>query len=1144
MNTETIQSADMILSWKMLMSSTDFSGSWANIVNVVPINNLTADFYLSAQSATFPTYSLETPILPYHLWVQHDWTTTATAAWNYTGGLNGYDTWNLGYNINTGMAPGLVGSGPFMFNGGYGQPAGVWLFENYWSMYANPHYFVQYINSTAYRQWTPKFFELYAPRYLSLSAAVAAEGLGQVDTVVAGIGGIPPTFLPTIKTMANTYIYNKPSTSYGYMQLNSFASNAPFNITAFRQALNYATDKAYLASVLDEGYSVLGQPIVPPSDPLWRNASTPSYSYNPTEAMSLIRNISGMSLVGGNWYYHGTAVTADIQTTTSAQTPLGTEGALIIAKEWSSIGVPTTVTQESFTTVVANLITYSYNTISLGITGIEGDVTGDFFDFYNQTVGYGTGFWLGPWSSLDYQGHNYTGAQINSLMNNLTNELNVQTNLQTRLGIAYEIQGIAADESTMINLGYPIDILPFTNTTFVNVTRSSLAYTGFMYWNFMSLHLRSTPIPTAPSTSTQLTVTVSSPKTVLFNTQYDNLSIGVRNQYGQAMPGMNVTVGYNPSGSIINVSSDNGVTNSAGVYTYEFRVFSANSLILTNDYGGEVKFTASAYAPTGSGANIVAGIGSTSISIAPNPVYYTTSAPPILRNGAPAQLFDITVYNALTNAPLAGYSYDVQALSGAVTMGTTSSVGQTLTQTTSVNPIYGIAYAGVEVTNQSDYNLTSITGVTPANGTIVVSLAANASVNFTAMGSTFESWVFLGNYAVGGAVGGEAPYSVIAELTTASNPSGFGLPQPVEIPVTVTDVAPPVDISLSTSSANTTYSGSISLTVTTTNSTTGLPVPNYQVELLSQNALGANRGVLSGAGAIPTQGYNPNEYFGSGYLFGVTVTTNATGVAVATFSPSIYTPQYVNGAFSGFSVSPYVDQYLVPFDEFQLSASSTAGETASTTAATVVNSSAFENNVAPSTVVYAYLGGASTAAGVSTIYAGANATVFVNSTESGIAGPFVSGIPVSVSVSSGNLSTASGTTTGGTFVTTYTPVAVSIVTPVTLIVVYTTVVGGKNVTHTDTQTFFVIPAVPAPTTPPPPVTTTTTPAMTTYIAYGLAVLFAVIALVLGALYIGARKRRGPPTEYTSTTTTSSTSSQASSTPPSGNPGGGGSGGSP
>ena len=203
-----------------------------------------------------------------------------------------------------------------------------------------------------------------------------------------------------------------------------------------------------------------------------------------------------MTNVSGVWNYYGHQVTANIQITSAGPNPLGVEGALIISQEWTSIGVPTTVTQESFTTLIPNLVNYNYNVISLGITGIAGDPTGDYFAFYNYNLGFGTGFYLGPWSSISYGGKTLTGAQVNDTMNNLTVQLNSITNLVQRIQISDEIQGIAAIESTMINLGYGIDILPFTNTTFTNISEIEVPYASYMYWAVLTTHTRSTSLVT------------------------------------------------------------------------------------------------------------------------------------------------------------------------------------------------------------------------------------------------------------------------------------------------------------------------------------------------------------------------------------------------------------------------------------------------------------------------------------------------------------------------------------------------------------------------------------------------------------------------------------------------------------------------
>ena len=1050
MRTEYVQSADVILSWKILQSSLNFLDVYNNVVNVVPTSNLTVQFYLSAQSASFLFYTLETMILPYHIWVHHDFASSITTAWNYTGAANGYDTWNMDYNPSTGTASGLVGSGPFMISNSYGIPQGSWLSGQYFKLFVNPHYFVQYVPYL--QQYTPKFWELYVPQYSSVSAAATAELLGQVDTIELGL---PLTFLPRIAIMPHTYIYNKPSTSYNYIQLNSYASNAPFNLTSVRQALNYATNKAYLASVIYQGYNALGQPIVPVSDVVWHNNNTPQYTYNPAKAMALLNATSGMNYdsTTHQYNYKGKTVTADMQITVAGEDPLGVEGALVIAKEWDSIGIPTTVSQVAFTTLVSNLITYSYNAINLGLSGISGDPTSDFFYFYNTSVGLGSGFYLGPFSNITFSNGTFmSGTQVTNLMNSLTNELNTITNFTMRLSIAYEIQSIAAQESTIINLGYPVDILPFTNTTFTGITKDALPYSSFMYWNFLSLHERTASNITKPPSfvPVKLGVGVVTPKTIYTNGQTGNATIQVRNQYGQPVPGIAVLVGYSPQGALINTTSDKGVTNSLGQYTWEFHVLSTQPLTYTADYLSQLNISAAAYSPTNS--TVQPGLGSTFIDVAPQPVAYATSTMPVLVAGQPMKQFNITVTDATTGSPIGGYAYTVQALSGAVIMENTTS-SQSVAQTTSYNPNFIFGFQNVTDGNVADYNLTSISGVTNSSGVISVLLGVNSSINFTAMGSPFESYVFLGNYSAGGPVVGVGPYVSIGELTSASNPNGFGVQQPVELPIEVAQTAPSVSISLSASSSTTASNGSVTVTAKVTNATTGSPIAGYSLTLMSQNALGANRGYFTSASGTQVQAYNPNSFFGSSFLPGISLVTNSSGIAVANFSAGLYESVYNStGVFTNFKAQKFTDNYLIPFDEFQLSALGSGGEVATTT----VTSAQFYNSVAPFPVAYAYFQDSVIYNGLTSLKGNATYNVFVNTTLNTPNGPSTSGIPVRIAVSVGSVNSTNGTTAAnGSVVFTYAAPNVSVITPVLV----TVKAGGVN-PSTTTETIYLLPIYP------------------------------------------------------------------------------------
>jgi ABC-type transport system substrate-binding protein len=1107
MQTYYVQSADFILSWKILQSSYDYSGSFSNVVNAVPVNNTTVDFYLSNQSATFLTYTLETPILPYHIWVAHDYS-SSPGVWNYTPTLpaaNSYNAWNVGYNAATGTATGLIGSGPFMFANNYGLPQGKWIFDQYWKLYVNPHYFVQYTSSL--RQWTPKFYELYVPLYLSLSAAVTALTLNQVYQIE---GGVTPTFLPTLATSPNTYVFHKPTTGYGYIQLNSFNQSdanmttslygftpaqvaPPLNITSVRQALNYAVNKVYLNSVVDEGYGIPGTSVVPDSDSVWQNHSLPSYSYDPAKAMALLNNTPGMTRVNGEYYYQGKQFTMDIQITSAASNPLGVEGALLIEQWWDQIGVKTTVTQEAFSTLVDNLITYGYQAIELGISGIVGDPTGDYVAFYTP-LGYGTGFYLGPFSNITYNGVQMNGTAVDNLMTKLYNELNTNTNLTKRIQISDEIQGIAAIESTMINVGYGIDLFPIVTSQFTNVTNDTLSQTGFEYWNFMTVHLKTAVAPAISTTvPTELSVGVVPSSRIYYNGQYGNITFEVRNQYGAPVSGASLTIGVNPSGALLNITSLSGVTNSQGTYTLEFQVLSNQPLIYTSDYIGEINISAAATMSSTSSGAVIPGLGYTYIDVSPEPVAYKVISLPALSGTSTSyQPLKIMIYNPVNGTPIAGYNYILQVNSGILQLSNSSDPQATLSYMTPGNP-YAESY---EVNN--NYNMTQIVGKTPANGTFTVGVKLASGLNFTALGSSLESYIFLGNYYAGAPMSGEAPYMTLAELTSASNPLGFGTQQPVEIPVQVTSGTPQYTISLTTSQPYiSSPDGSVFVNVTVTNST-GSPVPNFVVDIVSQNALGANRGYFFGPGT-EIQYPNLNSLFGSTTLPAIQVTTNANGTASVMFSSGLYQVEMANGYFMGYAPASFTDQYLVPADMFQISA---VGMNYTAVADAEINSSAMVSNPAPSTVLAAYLNASQTFNGFATIESNTTHTLYVNSTLASAAGPSVSGVPFSVTASYGTLSVPSGSTgAGGSYAITYNAPNVTTMTLVTI----TITSGGSSFT----DSFYVLPLQKITTTTTVTVTKIEKTTTNLDLYYALIVVFAILFIAFAALYGVSRGRNKP-----------------------------------
>ncbi len=961
MRSEYVQAADFILSWEILQSSADYSGSYAGVVNVVPINNLTVEYYLNIPSATFVPYTLETPILPYHIWAPHDYATKGSGIWNETtstslSSSNAYNDWDMGhvgaFGAGNGEYPDLVGTGPFMMNGGYGMPMGKVLTGDYWQVYANPNYFLKNVkgndgfegtNCTDVSQYSPHIYSIKTYIYSGPSPAVAALKDNKIDAIESSLSS---SFVQTAIGISGVHVISKPSTGYAYFKFNSYKADAPYNITAFRQALRYASPLGYVQSSICDGDITSGYSIIPQINQAYYDSAAPSYSYNPTLANSTIAKVPGMVYKGGEWYYNGKQVTATIQSPSSTLIPQIFTGYEEIAKDWSKIGIATTIKSESFATEIGYFDAYgptaaspsaSYNVITLGVSGLLGDPVGDLISDFNYNQSIGTGNYEGPFSSLDITSSTATynalfnvspgvktGKQIDSLMVNLTEFANTNSSVRdTTLAIDF-MQYIEDEESTMMVIGYgPVDHLAINNNTFTGITNIKGNMVEFWYYNEMSVHLRSHPTVVTKATS-HAVVTAMPNSTLFINGQYGKVTFkAVNNVTGKPIAGANVTVGENPSllslvkesnGTlVVNDAGLKGTTNASGVFVYYFKVTSLNTAINVPGYGGSVDISA-IVVPTNT--TIASGSGGTYINDYPVPVMYKLDNPGVLVDNGKYKYFNLTVYNALTGKPISGYGYTLQVMQAAMNVKTTNShqsVSVRSTYSTVCGP-YTEMSVGVNKT-YADPNVVSISGVSTSTGMISILVSANSTFNYTLNGKNYETYIFIGDYALDAPVSGIAPYVDLGEATSQYNIQGYGSAQPLDIPIELEKTANNYVISVK----QTNHNGNTELKYMVMNGTT--PVPNYHLSVTTQNAEGANRGYFidSNKSAV-----NPNAALlstcgpdtGSAYLPMINLTTDSQGVAYANFTPMFYND--TNGIITPQANPPGM---TLPFDEFEISAS-------------------------------------------------------------------------------------------------------------------------------------------------------------------------------------------------------------------------------
>ena len=931
MQTHYVQAADFILSWKILSSSTLYSGSYSNVVNMLPLNNLTVEYFLSGPSGTFVPYTLETPILPYHVWVYHDYASNGSGLWNATTSSStaynaqSYNTWDLNYSATTGTFSNFVGTGPFMFNGGYGQPKGKFFHADCWTAYRNPNYFVRNItgNFSWFSVCAPSLHQITVDIYSSPSAAVGALQTGKADAIE---NNVPSSFLPTLETIPNVKIYEKPSTGYAYFKFSSYSQNAPFNITAFRQALRMASPLGYIDSAICDGFLTPGYSTIPTIDSPY-HTSVPTYSFNLKAANDTIASIPGMQYKGGEWYYNGKQVTALIQSPSASLIPQIYTGYSLIASDWSKIGISSSVSSESFATIISKLDAYSnsdpvpYSVITLGVSGYLGDPVGDLIVSFNYTQSQGTGDYQGPFSAMNITtpfsselglptGY-HSGKFIDGLMANLSTYANTNSSV---LDVRYAIdvmQYLEDEESTMMPIGYgPTDIIAYSNVSFTGVTHFASDMNGFWFHNEMFLHKRTTNL-TVTKASAHAVVSAVSSNIFYTNGQYGNVTFTVTNNV-TGKP-IQADVSVSPTPEFLNVTNYTGVTNSAGQFKFEFQVAPTNYILYNSGYSGLATISAVAV-PTNS--SISGNSGGASFNVDPQPVAYkTTNLSSLVAGGSP-QYYNITIYNPQTGSPVSGYAYMVQTMSAALNLYPTSSAQQETNLSTYDALCNSYSMLVPTAKNVTSDQITSISGVTGSNGVISVMLSVNSSFNFTLNGNDYQSYVFLGDFALAAPVGGENGYAVIGEETSCYNVNGYGTGEPVELPMMVEHSSSSYAISETTHSVNSTVTEVI---VKVTNS--GSPVSGYTLVLTSQNALGANRGYFVNSSSSVA---NPNHNLtmtcgadtGSAYLPSITLTTGSNGLAYANFSSGFYTYNSTTGAISPL---PYNTSAVAPYDLFQIS---------------------------------------------------------------------------------------------------------------------------------------------------------------------------------------------------------------------------------
>ena len=589
-----LQSADVVLNYRIK----SYFGDFPDVVNVIPDGNLSVKFFVTQKTLLFFTDVLACDILPYHIWVHHDYTTSGQGDFNYTNTSNtsspfhntaipgdGYCGWNLGWNPTTGAVPGMVGAGAFMVTNDFGMPQGQIIPGEHETLYVNPYYFTQYTNaSSGLRQFTPKIYEIYMPIYDSVSSEVAAFQKGQIDTMTLAP---PPNFLPQLSSTPNSFIYKKLSSAYGYWELNT--ADAPLNVTAFRQALSYSVPYNYINQVILDGLGYPSSSPINPGNTLYYNASAPEYTFNMAKAKSLIDSIPGMTYSSsGKLLYNGNPVTLTVQITTGAENPTGVAAIEKTFQYWNELGISTVLKQEAFTTLQSNVDstilshhkTNGFEIASEGESTALGDPILDCQAHLSPVVGVPAKSYLGPFSSMEVNGKMLTGAQVQQLFCKLINESISTDSFAVASSVAKELDSLIIEQDPVIATGYATDLIPLSDAfTNYSTTYSAATYL-YWFWEYTTIYKNTSSVSVVDKYN--LTVQQSLTYGNVFNgNEYGNITFTVMNGTSPAS-GVTLYIGDSSSyGGLVNITPNQLTTNAQGQAVWEFKIVSYLSALFT-----------------------------------------------------------------------------------------------------------------------------------------------------------------------------------------------------------------------------------------------------------------------------------------------------------------------------------------------------------------------------------------------------------------------------------------------------------------------------------------------------------------------------------------------------------------------------------
>jgi peptide/nickel transport system substrate-binding protein len=314
----------------------------------------------------------------------------------------------------------MIGSGPFVFRD-FDKTQGTYLFEAF----------------DKYYQGAPKKQRLI---YVRTSKALMSLATGQVD-----LAAIQPDMAAPLKKKGLTVIEDERGWNKKLMVNHT---KAPFNDSAFRQALAYAIDRQ---EIIDKSHRGFGTPAsfgLLSIDHDMYNPDTPDYPHDPEKAREIIASL-GWAL-GSDQFFHKDGQLLKMELIASNLTVAGESVAdrdgEIIARQLSHIGIQVTLVNQEQTTTDARVKNWDFDLAVSGHGGIAGDPK-----VLNEMIS--SVYGAGSVNSARYDGC----EELNAVMDAQMAEMDPEKRKQ----LVYEIQAVYARELPAISLYYPVTLAAY-----------------------------------------------------------------------------------------------------------------------------------------------------------------------------------------------------------------------------------------------------------------------------------------------------------------------------------------------------------------------------------------------------------------------------------------------------------------------------------------------------------------------------------------------------------------------------------------------------------------------------------------------------------------------------------------------------------